>query len=164
MKLGLVKKIRTILLVVACISFCVGLALSQEKNKERAHNPKDIEIEIIDCESGADNRSYYVNLEYKITNDTKEELYCVNVTASFKDKNGDLIGTVTSTHGSQMGYAALKLGSDESTKQQVQLSEYQSASSYDDIFVELYNNGIEDMEIEYEITYVKWSDGYEYRK
>lgn len=32
------------------------------------------------------------------------------------------------------------------------------------MFVELYNNGIDDLVITYEITQVKWADGYNYNR
>ena len=43
------------------------------------------------------------------------------------------------------------------------LSERRLESS-NDMFIYLYNNGTEDLEITYKITKVKWSDGYVYGK
>lgn len=164
MKLGMAKTFRTVLLMIACIMFIAGLSLTKNHKNELAHNPEDIKIKVLRSTSTADSRYYYVDLDYKITNNTDVELYYVEVTAYFNDKNDELLGTINSKHGSQIGYAALKLEESKSTTQIIQLSARQSSSSFEVLFAELYNNGIEDMDITYEITYVKWSDGYEYRK
>ena len=158
MNLKSAKVIRIILLAIACIAFVIGLGLSGKAERERKHNLNDIGIEITNCESKYDDRSYYVFFDYTVTNNTAETLDDVTIKTEFKDKSGKTLGILTTEMGSPNGQK-MNLEKGGTDVWQTHLEEYQSKSSYDDLFVELFTNGIESLEISYQITYAKWADG-----
>ena len=156
------KKIRSILLVVAIITLVVGLYKTNDYKKVAAHDPDDIKIEIVSCESKYDDRNYYVYMDFEIKNKTKETIDYIAVTTYFKDKNGKSIGTMSSEFGTPYGNGALNLEKGDKVIESTYLDEYKTSTHMDNMFVELYENGIEDMEITFEITSVRWADDYSY--
>ena len=155
--------IRKILLIIACISFIVGLVWSHQYMRKKAHNPEDIKITLLESESKYDDKYYYVYMDFKIENDTDATIDYLAITTYFTDKQGKEIGTMTSTYG---GYhsSALNLKPSEKVIKETYLSEFKTKSSYSDLFTRLYLNGIEDITITYEITTVDWSDNYSYHR
>lgn len=164
MNYNVAKKIRVILLVIACITVIVGFFLSKTYEDKAAHNPENIKIEMISCESKYDDANYYVYMGYKIDNSTKATIDYIAITTYISDKDGKSIGTITSDFGSIYSDSALNLDPEKEVIKETYLSERQAAYSHSDMFIELYNNGIEDLVITYEITSVKWSDGYYYNR
>ncbi len=165
MNLKTAKIIRTLLLVVACIAFLVGLVQSNIAGTKRSHNPDKIKVEITSCESKYDNTYYYVYTDFTIENNTSATLSYVEVVTYFKDQNGKIIGTMNSQLGSSYGSGSgLNIAAGETGIKETYLSEYQSSSSYSNLFIELYNHGLSNVTITYEITNAVWSDGYRYYK
>ena len=164
MNLNFARKMRTVLLVIACIMCVVGVVLSNNHSKQLAHKPENIKIEIVSSESKYDDRYYYVYTDFKIDNNTGATIDYIAVTTYFTDKNGKSIGTMTSNFGSSYSDTALNLKEGDSVTKETYLSEWRSSSSYSKLFAELYNNGIDNLIITYEITRVKWSDNYDYSR
>ena len=160
MSYELAKKIRTILLVIACIVFIACLPMAKEKHTARAHNPKEIEIQILSCTPENDDTYYYVTMDFEIKNKTKTDLDYIKVVTYFSDKNGKSIGTMTSSFGDLSNYSPLNLKTNKKVIKETYLSERKSASYFDSLFVQLYENGIDDLVITHEIIDVKWSDDY----
>ncbi len=156
------RKRKTIVLIIFVIItlFIACIIIS----KKATHSINNIKIEMIDSTSKHDSRYYYVYMDFKINNNTGNTIDYLNVTTFFTDKNGKSIGTMTSEYGSLYGDVTLNLKSKESTIKETYLSEYQSSSSYGTLFTELYNDGIDNLVIIHEITYVKWSDGVTYKR
>ena len=156
------KKIRTILLVIACIAVVIGFNKAKIHGEKAAHDPDDIKMEIVACESKYDDRNYYVYMDYEIKNKTKETVDYIAVTTYFKDKNGKSIGTMTSEFGTPYGNGALNLSKGDKVIESTYLDEYKTSTNMSEMFVYLYENGIEDVEITFEITSVRWADDYSY--
>lgn len=128
------------------------------------HSEKNINIELLSSDSRYDDRHCYVYMDFKIQNNTGATLDYLKVTTYFTDKNGKAVGTMTSEYGSQYNGSALNLKSEQSITKETYLSELKSSSSHGTLFAELYNYGIDDLVITHEITYIKWSDGYTYKR
>lgn len=153
------KRIRFWIVVVCCI-VVILLIIGIPK---ATHSEQKIEIEIVDVWGKSDNRYYFVYMDYQIDNNTGATIDYVEVTTYFSDKSGKNLGTVTSSFGSAYGNTALNLKPHETVIKETYLSEYKS-SDLDVFFIMLYNDGTDDLIITYEITYVKWSDGYTYNR
>lgn len=164
MSYALAKKIRTILLVVACLVLVACLPMAREKDKERSHNPEKIKIEILNCRPESDDTYYYATMDFEIINKTGKPIDYIQVTTYFSDKNGKSIGTMTSNFGATYSSGSLNLKANDKVIQEIYLSERISSSYYDSLFVELYENGIDDLVITHEITSVKWADDYSYNR
>lgn len=158
------EKIRKILLIVASIACIVGLFLSYQHNKKQAHDPEDIKIKLISSDSRYDNNNYYVYMDFKIKNNTGATIDYLRITTYFSDKNGKSIGTMDSTYGAAYSSSALNLKASESVTKETYLSVYKSAAANNNLFTQLYLNGIDDMVITYEITEVRWADEYTYER
>lgn len=152
------------IIIISSILAIVAVIAIVRIVKSSIHTVSDIEIEMLSSDSRYDSRYYYVYMDFKIDNHSGATLDYLKVTTYFADKNGKSIGTMTSEYGSQYGDSKLNLKSKQSITKETYLSEYQSSSSYGTLFTELYNNGIDDLIITYEITYAEWSDGYTYKR
>ena len=161
MSLKKARIIRIILFAFACSAFAAGLSLSITAEQRRAHNPDKIMVEITNCESRYDNTYYYVYTDFSIKNNTSATLDYVEVVATFKNTRGISIGTMTSRFGSVSGNG-LNIEKGRRDVQETYLSERQAASYHDELFVELFNNGLGNVTVTYKITYAKWTDGYTY--
>ena len=157
MNLNKAKNIQTALFVVALIALIVGLVFSVKADKARAHNVEDIVIEITGDYTETEGNYCYVYTHFKITNNTRKTLNYVEVKTHFTDKNGRSLGTMTTTLGSIYGNG-LSLEKGESVVKTTYLEDpYYSMS---DLFEGLYENGVSAYNVEHEITYAYWSDGY----
>lgn len=153
------KRITVLTILFSIIALIVTVVTVQKL----AHSVKGIDIEIVDTKSVQEERYYYVYTDYKITNNTAQTIDYLEVVTYVTDQNGKSLGTITSHFGSSYGSEGLNLKANQSTIQEIYLSEYQS-DRMDSLFVTLYNNGIEDFIVTHEITNVRWSDGYTYTK
>ena len=151
------KKVIIIISIVCLIVLIIGIT-------KIVHNVNRIDISITDVSSKNDNKYYYVYTDFTINNQTGATIDYLEVTTYFKDSKGKTVGTMTSTFGSSYGNSTLNLKAHKKTIEETYLSEWYSSSSMSDLFVTLYNNGIDGLTITYEITYVKWSDGHTYRR
>ena len=163
MKIEKIKKIQIALLVIASILFIVGLVLSNKAGKERAHNVEDISVKIVEDYTAVKGNRYYVYTDFEIRNNSKETVKCIQVTSYFTDKNGRSIGTMTSTFGSNWSWdGGLELDAGKTVINTTYLE--QSYSNWESLFEKLYKNGVSSYDVRYEITYVLWSDDYEWSK
>lgn len=158
------SKTKKICLVITCIFFIVGLFLSSNASNERAHNAEKIDIELLSFEQKEDDRYYYIYFDYKITNRGKATVDYVNIKTTFKDKNGKVIGSMTSTFGSSFGSEGLNIEKGKNVVMETYLKESQTSPYISDLFIELYNNELSDYTVTHTITDVAWSDGYTYSK
>lgn len=149
------KKICTILMITACVAFCFGFVKS-------IHNPDKVKIEIVQCESQSDDYKYYVLMEYKITNLSNVTLTHVQLETMVYDIDGELLGTITSTFGSYNNNFRIKNG--DSKVFDTSLEALVKSDSISDVFIELYNNGINDLSFEHEIQVATWVDNYKFTK
>ena len=161
MNLKKAKTIRTLLLVIACITLMVGFFQSAAADKVRKHNPEKIDIEIAQIESKYDSSKYYVVMDYEISNNTSVKLDYVKVITYVYDIDDRRLGTITSEFGNSYSNS-INVQSGGSVIQSTSLSANQNSSSFTDVFVELYNNGMTNARFEYEIVSAKWSDNYRY--
>jgi len=152
------KIIIAIIVAIACsITVKVGIT-------KIVHNANNIDISITDVTSKCDNKYYYVYTDFTIENHTGATIDYLEVTTYFKDDKGKSVGTMTSTFGSSYGKSSLNLKACDKAIEETYLSEWYNSSSMSDLFVTLYNNGLDGLTITYEITYIKWSDGNTYRR
>ena len=157
-----IKKIQIFLLVIACIMFIVGLVLSTNAEKARAHDVEDIDVVIVNDYTEDSGNRFYVYTDFKITNNTKKTLEYLQVVTYFTDKNGKAIGTMTSDFGSRWDWdTGLLLDAGQSVTKTTYLEEYYNWGS---LFEHLYENGVSSYDVRYEITYARWEDGYEWFK
>ena len=164
MSYELAKKLRIILLVIACLVLVACLPIAKEKDKARTHNPEKIEIQMLSCTPESDDTYYYATMDFEIKNKTGSTIDYIEVTTYFSDKNGKSIGTMTSNFGATYSSSSLNLKANDKAIKEIYLSERKSASYFDSLFVELYENGIDDLVITHEITQVIWSDKYRYSR
>jgi len=148
--------IAVIIAIVCFITVKIGIT-------KIVHNANNIDISITDVSSKSDNKYYYVYTDFTIENRTGATIDYLEVTTYFKD-DGKSVGTMTSTFGSSYGNSSLNLKAHTKTIEETYLSEWYSSSSMSDLFVTLYNNGIDGLTITYEITCIKWSDGHTYKR
>ena len=161
--MSIMKKIRIILLIVAGIAFIVGLSITGFVEQEQAHNIEDIYIDITNSKSKYSNSTYYVYMDFRITNKTSATLDFVKVTAYFTDRSGNLIGTTTAELGSPYDDRKLNISTGSSGTRTMHISKLKSDTQDEHLFVELYNHGLQNVTVTYEITYAEWSDGYSRR-
>lgn len=155
MNMEKMKKYQTFVLIVTCILFIVGLVLSSKATKERKHDIDDISVKILTSETAQDGYKYYVNMDFEIENDSETTLAYIEIIVRFTDKNGKQIGTMTSSFGSGNG---MSLESGEKVILSSYLSE--AGTNWGTLFSQLYENGVEAYELEYEVTYARWNDSY----
>ncbi len=163
MKTEKIGKISTILLVIACIVFIIGLVLTNIEIQKADHNVDDITIEMKNIttkvEQGYYNTDYYVYMDFEIRNNTRAQLDYFEVTSYLTDENGKSLGYITSNFGSSYSYSnQLNLESGENTVITNYLTE--SGTNWGTVFAELYNNGIQNCSVRHEITRAMWSDDY----
>lgn len=151
------KKIIFFTIAVSVIVWIVGVVMV----RKITHSANGIGIKIVDTRAAQDNRYYYVYIDYKITNNTGKTIDYIEVVTYVADQNGKSIGIITSQFGSSYGSNALHLVAGKSVVQETYLSEYRS-DHMDSLFVSLYDKNVEELNITYVITNVKWSDGYSY--
>ena len=163
MKIEKIGKIQNILMFFVCVVLIVGLTLTNIKTAERKHDVDDIKISVTDIstsiEDGYYSTKYYVNMDFKIENKSKAKanLQRLDVTMYLTDKSGKSIGTITSSFGSSYSSSSeLNLERGKNTI----LSSYLSATGNNcsSVFSELYNNGLKNCNVEYKITYARWTD------
>lgn len=166
MNFKIAKKIRVFLLVVACIMSIVGLNLSNNYAKARAHNPEDIKIKIISCESKYDenatfyvNGCYYVYFNYEIINETSADIDYIDVVAHYTDHSGKSIGNITTSFG---GYDSSSMNLKAGTKQIHETYISENRPEEDQFFTTLYNSDFSEFTVTYKILSVKFSDGERY--
>lgn len=151
------KKIRLIafiLIVVVISSFYVFRAM--------AHNEKRCSVVIKSLSTSEDQYSNYVFLDYRITNDTSATIDYLKITTRFKDSEGKTLGTISSEFGSLYGNGALNLDAHTETIEETFLSE--GTRSMTSLFEHLYQKGINDLSVSYEILNIKWTDGFTYKR
>lgn len=159
MNMKKVNKYQTILLVFTVILFFVGLALSIKATKARNHDIDDISVKIVGSETAQDGYRSYVNMDFEIENGSDNTLAYIELIVRFTDKSGKQIGTMTSSFGSSTG---MGLESGEKVILTSYLSE--SGSNFGTLFAGLYQNGVEAYDLDYEVTYAEWEDGYSQEK
>ena len=160
MKLEKIRVIQVWVLILTCILFLVGIGLTYPETEKREHNPENIKIKIVDSEakiqSGSYSQKYRVYMDLEIENKTKVALRGVSVTFYFKNKSGKLIGSMNST----LGNGAKKI---ETNKKEIFTSYLEeSGGNWDALFTELYENGLKNCDVSYEVTGAIWDDGYSY--
>ena len=119
---------------------------------------------MLSCTPESDETYYYATMDFEIKNKTGSTIDYIEVTTYFSDKNGKSIGTMTSNFGATYSSSSLNLKANDKVIEEIYLSERKSASYFDSLFVELYENGIDDLVITHEITQVIWSDKYRYSR
>ena len=156
MSISVAKKIRIALLVVACITFIVGIVLSKKADEKDARDLSKITAEVIgkethfnEYEKGYTTGMYYIDLTYTIKNSGRSTWCYLEVTTFVYDKNDRNIGKIKSTFGESYGPSDLKLAPGESVKQYTQLKD----NIPDDFFVTLYDSDLSDLKFECQITY-----------
>lgn len=152
MSYSLAKKLRITFLVIAFLVLVACVPMATEKEAERNHNPEKIEIQMLSCTPKSDDTYYYATMDFEIKNKTEFTVDYIEVTTYFSDKNGKSIGSMRSSFGATYSSSALNLKSGDKVIKDVYLSERKSASTYDPLFVELYENGIDDLVITNEIV------------
>ncbi len=157
------KKRRKIIIVAVIAAIVCGIALKIGITKI-THSVNDIEISITDVTPKSDSKYYYLYTDFTIINNTGATIDYLEVTAYFKDSKGKSVGTMTSTFGSSYGNSSLNLKAHQKTIESTYLSEWYNSSSMSDLFVTLYNDGMNGLTVSYEIICVEWSDGNSYSR
>lgn len=98
---------------------------------------------------------YFVFFDFKITNNTGEDISSIEVISYFSDKNGKQLGTLTSTFG---GYSSpINLAVGESQIREIYLSTRYPED--DGFFSLLYDSSLSDFTVTHKILSVEFSDG-----
>ena len=138
---------------VSCILFFVGAARSCKASKGRAHDIDDIAVELKSTEgSSAGNGWYRLDFEYSVDNDTDADISTISFTTSFFDKDGKNLGSIDSNSVE----AKIKEGSKDSLK----LSVETYGNNASDLFVRLYNEGLDGLTVKIKVTDVYFEDNY----
>lgn len=155
MNVNTAKKIRTVLLVIACIACCVGFSLSQKAEKKAATDISKISVQIIDkeCyynqnESPYTNGCYHIDFTYKIINNAKVDWRYLVITTYVFDKDGTSLGTITSEFGSPYGSSDLKLKVSDTITKKAGFKDNQP----DSFFSTIYESELSDLKFESEVT------------
>lgn len=151
-----VKTIHIVLIVISCIAFVFGLVKSSEVQEAEAHNTNNIEISILNTTPKSDGRYYYVYNDFEIANNTSATIDYIEITSTFIDESGKYIGSLVSSYGSYG--ATLEVG--KTITIETYLKESASSASTNKLFIELYNNGMDNLTVTHEITSIVWGDGY----
>ena len=156
--LALLKKIIPLIIVAAIILTITCIVISSK----RAHNPENIEIELIDMSAkykAPDNSygrtEYFVFFDFKITNNTGEDISSIEVISYFSDKNGRQLGTLTSMFGGYSSPINLEVG--KSQTREIYLSTRYPED--DGFFSLLYDSSLSDFTVTHTILSVDFSDG-----
>ncbi len=151
------KRIRIILLIVAIIACIAGYPIAKDAEHEAATDVTKIDIQVVDKECYFDEDSgaymygkYVINLKLEFTNDTDVDWSYLNVSTRVFDKDGEQLGTITSSFGSSYGDSDFLLEEDETITRKTSLSENKGYE--DDFFVALYNSDLSDLVFECEVT------------
>lgn len=146
--------VTTVIIIIAAISIYRSM-----------HSAANVVIDIKNTTSKYEG-DYYVYMDYFLQNNTSATIDYVAVTVYFSDKNGKSLGWVTSEFGAvntlYSSDQTLELKPGKSITKSAYLIERRLESS-NEMFKYLYHNGVEDLEITYKITKIKWSDGYTYK-
>lgn len=160
MKTQTTKEIMCILLGIASPMFVFGLIKSGSVKAGQKHDPAKIGIEIISKDAYYDNRgTYYVEMNYQITNNTKVMLNKLKIKTLVYSNSGSLIGTITTELGGYGNELSLKAG--KNTVKNTYLQSYNPDN--DKLFYTLYVERLSDLTLEYEIYYAEFDDGYTIR-
>ncbi|MBO4839032.1 MAG: hypothetical protein J5493_06675 [Lachnospiraceae bacterium] len=126
------------------------------------HDHDKIGITVQSMTSEEDSNHSYIYFDFEIRNDSKATVDYIKVSTRMKDLNGKSFGTVTSEFGSLSGGSVLSLKPGRSTIEEVYLSE--NTKLMTQFFQRIYGKTPEDLLIEQEILYVRWSDGFVYKR
>lgn len=152
-----VKKARVVLLIIACIAFVIGLPFSIEAKKAKTHNPDNISIEMIKTEREETTREYHVFVTFRVTNHTISTIKAIKFVTDVY-KNGNYLGNFRSETSS------IQIAPESSSELTVRLIVQKSAwDTPTDLFVELYNNGVQNVRGTVSIYGVEWTDNESYR-
>ena len=152
---NVLKKVRIVLLIITCLVFIVGVSLSAEAGKARKHNPDDITISIVKTDREETTRDYIVYMTFRITNQTTGTIKSISFQPHFSKKTGSNMGYMTCESGS------VQIEPGKSTEITFSLSQ-EKRYEPSDLFVELYNNGTQNLQATFSIYSVKWTDDYSY--
>lgn len=151
-----VKKARVVLLIIACIAFVIGLPFSIEAKKASTHNPDDISIEMIKTTREETTQEYHVFVTFKVTNHTISTIKQLQFVTDVY-KNGNDLGYFLVETGS------IQIAPESSSELTVRLTvQKNSWDTPTDLFVELYNNGLQNVHGSFSIYGVKWTDSESY--
>ncbi|MBR6427399.1 MAG: hypothetical protein IKS28_06185 [Clostridia bacterium] len=156
------KRKRRFIILAVIITIVTGI-VTKEIISRAIHSPQDIVIEITNITPKSDDSTYYVYFDFLLMNNTGSTLDYLSVTTYFEDKSGKSLGTMTSEFGSNYGGAQLSLASGKQITKEIYLSD-RKTSSHSQLFVKLYEEGLDSVVIRYEITCAKWLDGFTYKR
>lgn len=138
------KIIRIVLLVIACITFFVGLSFSKIASDKAAHDLSKIKVSITQKSTS----SSEVYLTYEIKNNTKVNWSYLEIKTYVYDKSGNSLGAITATLGTNYSNSDLKLEKGKKISKKVTLK-YDNS----DFMQTLYDANLSDLVFESEVTY-----------
>jgi len=151
MSIKTAKIIRIILLVIACHAAFYGVISSQNAAKKAATSLSKIEVQVVNLKRSHSNELKYIDLTFRLTNKTKVEWGYLEVKTYVYDRNGKLLGTLTSKFGRSYGTSDFYLFAKESLTRDASIKENSFNSS--EFFLSLYNTNFTDLRFEPEVTY-----------
>ncbi len=157
MKIANAKLIRIIALVVAVIALFYKYPEAKKAGEQRTHNYEDIVITLNDCRSKETDTDYVVMLDYEIKNKTGAGLISVSIETSIKDEDGLELGTISSTF--EDDEVLVQKGK---SCQQTAFLDTRGARNAEELFAELYKNGLKNATVTIRILNVRWDDGFSY--
>lgn len=157
MNVKVAKKIRIILLAIACIACATGVDLSQNAAKEAAIDVSKINVQITGKNSyhkgNVGTYMYgcnYIDFIYKITNNTKVDWAYLEITTFVYDKNGESLGTIISEFGQSDGSSEFNVKVGETVTKDYSFEE--DADNPSDFFMKLYEYDFSEFEFKTEVT------------
>ena len=154
MKTEVTNKIRTVLYVIVCIAFLIGLCLSAAAENKAATDPTRIQVTIVDktCRTEPDDWSYgtkyCIDYTYEIKNPTKSDWCALTIKTYVYDKNGTSLGTLTTDFGSS-GSGEFRIRSGETM---TKVAHFEN-SDPDAFYQQLYQSDLENLTFESEVSY-----------
>ena len=153
------------LFALVCVSFIVGLVLSIEADKVRNHNPEDIVINLKSSREETKDNRFYVYMDFDIMNKSGAKIHSVSFKTHVEDKNGNSIGSITTTFGSPYFLSgSLELEKKNSITKTSYLDESLYSLQDNSLMHGIYENGLESYNLRIEITEVRWTDEYKWSK
>lgn len=152
------KVIRIILLIIACVSFLYGLALSERADTERAHSVKKVLVQVQSKqvyynaeERGYSNGAYHIVLSYSVQNDTEVPINSLELETYVYNNAGKQLGTVKTS------FSDINLQPGHDTEIKADFADGVPVS--DVFFIAFYENELSDFQIENKVLSVGFQDG-----
>ena len=158
----IMQKIVSILMVVTILVFFYGLFASYTS----LHSDKHIKVELVDMSTEYVPSKYsyssgtrYIYFEFEVES-KKIKVDSVDLTLYIHDKDGNELGSLTASLGSD--YDRMELGKGEKETITVSWDDEYLYWGDEDMFEFLYNADFSDLVFTYEITRIEFTDGYTY--